>query len=109
MKRDERIKKRTEDLKRAAALKAGPNSIVEEIGSSPAKRTEVDPTPGLTDPPVIGRELQAMTLKTFIATDFGPRRADQAAGFAHHAKREGPRTIHEWRKALAAFGEKPIK
>lgn len=104
--------KHAEDQKRAAAMKAGPNSIVEEVHASKPKkgaapRPEPKPTPK-ADPKTPERQLQPINLRTFLSLEFG-RRVDQAAGFAHHARNQGPRTIHEWRAEHAAYLSRPVK
>lgn len=96
---------------RAAELRDGPNTIVEDASaprkvqkSSPAAKASPAPLPGAEE-----RELQVMPLKHFLAIEFGSKKADQGAGFAIHAKKMKPRTILDWRKAFAEFMAKPVK
>ncbi len=92
---------------RAAAMKAGPNTVVED--PKEARLPKPAPAPEKTPPAVdASRKLEAMPLKHFLALEFSSR-PDQAAGFARHAKRMKPRTILEWRAAYAEFLAKPIK
>lgn len=98
-----------DNKKRAAAMKAGPNSTVEEIGKSAPKINFHKFKQKEVKEDLKSRYLQPMKLTTFLSLEFGPKRFDQAAGFAHHAKAMSPRTIHEWREALELFRAKPIK
>ena len=92
---------------KAAAMKAGPNSIVED----PREAKLPKPVAAPASPPAPveeSRKLEPMPLKHFLALEFGSR-PDQGAGFARHAKKMKPRTILEWRAAYAEFLAKPIK
>jgi hypothetical protein len=100
------------DKKRAQAMKDGPNTIIEDVGPQKPKRTPVIEVQKKEEPPAAEksaeRVLEAMPLRHFLALEFGAK-YDQCAGFAVHAKRMGPRTIHEWRAEFAKFMAKPIK
>lgn len=107
MNKEETAAKLAEAKVRAAKMKAGPNTIVEDT-STPKKRNVIWQDVPASVKVEEARDLQPMNLRTFIAIEFGPR-ADQAAGFVHHAASLGPRTIHQWREALATFSQRPIK
>lgn len=97
------------DQNRAKALKAGPNSIVEDVIGPRSKARAPEPRPQVQkaerDP---GRVLEACPLAHYLALDFGGK-FDQCAGFQSHARGWGPRTIPEWRQAFADFMAKPVK
>lgn len=99
--------------KRAQEMKDGPNSIVEELVAPKDIQKEMRSEKKDLDSPEKKdqepRDLQDMSLKHFLALDFGPKKIDQAAGFAHHARKEKARTLPEWREAFAEFMAKPIK
>lgn len=72
-----------------------------KVEAKPDPTTEVDPKPE-------GRVLQSVPLDIFIAT-YGAR-FDQVAGFKSYVRRMkmGPRTIPEWKEAMAAFQNRPV-
>lgn len=96
------------DKQRAAAMKAGPNTIVSEVPGA-ILREVVEVEEVVQQPIDQVRELEPMSLDVFLVTNWPPHKFDQAAGFAHHAKGMAPRTIHLWREAFDAFMKKPIR
>ena len=52
---------------------------------------------------------QLIPLRVFLSL-LG-KRWDQYAGFAHHAKKQkmGPRSVQEWRQAMADFHNRPVR
>lgn len=88
-------------------MKAGANTIVEDVGAQ-SKQSQIVATPSPETEPDTTRVLEPMPLVHFIALEYGNKQ-DQAAGFAFHAKGMGARTIHEWREAFRQFQMKPIR
>jgi hypothetical protein len=102
------------DKQRAQDMKDGPNTIVEDAKNPkavnrpriPAAEKLIQDAKMKTRP---SEELEPCSLQHYLSADFGPKREDQCAGFAYHAKSMGPRTIPEWRAEFAKFMAKPIK